>query len=113
MSGRNDTGTGLGCLGLILAAAAVMWVLQHLVQVLMVLGITAGAGLVLWGAVAAWQAAAERAGQHRRCPVCQGWSASVLLTELDVEAVRTLCPEHGARHRRIRALEEQLGPWAV
>lgn len=111
MSGRRESGTGMGCLGLILAAGAALWVLQHLVQILVVLGVTAAAGLLLWGAVAGWQLAAARVAERRRCPVCQGWSASVLLTDLDADGVAALCADHGARYTRIRMLEEQVRPW--
>ena len=105
---RSDDEAGLGCflvVGLVLLGLVIEYWWQILV-VGTITGVSVLAVALVAKAAAAW---AERAEQRRRCPVCQSWSGSVLLTELDAQGAG-LCPAHLARWRRITGLErETLG----
>lgn len=55
--------------------------------------------------------AVRKAEASRRCPVCQNWSKSVLLSDLNADNVSLLCPKHAQRHRRLWELEQAVRPW--
>ena len=99
---RSDDQAGIGCCGLIAALVLLGLILEYWLQILLV-GTLAGAVVLL---AMHLTAAAQRAGQRRRCAVCQSWSGSVLLTEL--EAAGPLCPAHKARKLRIAELEDDV-----
>jgi hypothetical protein len=111
MSDRDSANGCGGCLGAILLLAALGWVVQHLAVVLATVGVVVAAGLLLWG-LAAWvDARTTLAAERHRCQVCSGWSHSVLLTDLDEEAVAALCRDHAPRYANIWLLERDLGLW--
>ena len=106
MSDRGSS-DGIGCVGVLLVLAMVAWVLQHIVAII-VLTLIVGllVGLVAGGGKMA-MAAAERAQERARCPVCRNWTPSVLLTDLDPAKLAALCGPHRTRLQRITALERE------
>ena len=90
---------GGGCCGLIVLFTGLGFIILYWKQMLLV-GFAAAAvyGLFVW-ARNSWRAAEAR----RRCPVCQHWSGSVIMTDFTNTA--GMCPPHAARWRRIVGLE--------
>jgi len=108
MSSRNDG--GIGCFGLIAGLVLVSIVITFWWQILLtLLGLAVVAGLVAWGSASS-QETARRLAERSACAVCQGWSGSVVLTDIDAAAASALCRDHGPVHRRIAALELQTAP---
>lgn len=106
MSDRESS-DGIGCVGVLLVLAFVGWVLQHIVAIIvftlivgLLVGLVAGAGKLLI-------AAAQRAEERARCPVCRNWTPSVLLTDLDPSNDAALCGPHRTRLQRMTALERE------
>lgn len=85
----------------------IWFVMEFWLVILLVLGV-GFVGMVAYGLI---ENAREQARVRALCPVCSGWSGSLLLTDLDSTNVASLCPEHAARHRRIWSLEQEVRPW--
>jgi hypothetical protein len=105
---EDDSSDGIGCIGAFLVLGAIGWVLQHIVAILVGLLLFAIVLGAAWGLGSLAVAALQRAAERANCPVCQNWSASVLLTDLAPDDV--LCSLHGERLHRIAALEREALP---
>lgn len=101
----SEHSAGIGCCGLLAALVVVGLVVQFWLQLLLLV-LSLGLVALVAADVAKLARAAE---ERRRCPVCNSWSKSVVLSDLE-PAGDPLCPAHAARARRICALEEQLLP---
>jgi len=108
-NGSPDEDGGGGC-GMLLAGFLVLGlVVTYWVQILvMVVAIGLIAAGIWWVNLAM-----ERSLERHHCPVCQHWSASVILTDLghgDRRRKDDLCRTHRPVYERIRTLEDEAFP---
>ena len=104
---NDDDAAGVGCCGLAAVLVLIGLVLQYWLQILIV-GLVIGlVGIAATIAVQSARATAQARAERGRCPVCNSWSNSVVLNDIDPQR-DPLCTAHGARARNIRALEEEL-----
>ncbi len=95
-------------MGAIVALIVLAWIVEHIVQILLV-AIAIGLIIAVIAGLAHWvRAAHEQSSQRRACSVCTSWSGSVVLTDLNPQQVPLLCPRHKSVLQRLAGLEREL-----